>query len=185
MCPNDVMERGPLTLAGALLLLLYVARAQEALQGSEAEEVPSEKRPYRLLSFLNANKEVALTYGAINFCKLSTLLAVAKNDLNSGDPVGGLISFLFLTAGPMVRVEGVVGGDVDVPCGVFPNDAKDKVNLILWYKDNNEVPIYSYDTRRAMFPMEKHHLKDGGLRGRVEFTPSPRPPRPHTLKIKG
>ena len=43
---------------------------------------------------------------------------------------------------PVVTVEGEVGSDVDVPCSVFPADAKDKVNLILWYKDNNEVPIY-------------------------------------------
>lgn len=50
----------------------------------------------------------------------------------------------FVSTGDPEKVEGVVGGDVDVPCSVFPNDANDKVNLILWYKDHNEVPIFRW-----------------------------------------
>ncbi|XP_042214593.1 nectin-4-like [Homarus americanus] len=82
-----------------------------------------------------------------------------------------------------VTVDGVEGESASVPCDLFPTDPKDKVNLILWYKDEAKDPIYSYDARRAVFPSERHHLKDIGLKGRIVFTPSPGEPIPHTLTI--
>lgn len=41
-----------------------------------------------------------------------------------------------------VTVEGVEGDTAAVPCDLFPSDPKDRVNLILWYKDEDKDPIY-------------------------------------------
>ncbi|XP_042885515.1 uncharacterized protein LOC122261794 isoform X4 [Penaeus japonicus] len=82
-----------------------------------------------------------------------------------------------------VTVEGVEGDTAAVPCDLFPSDPKDRVNLILWYKDEDKDPIYSYDARMAVFTSERHHLKDLSLKGRVSFTPSPGEPIPHTLTL--
>ncbi|XP_047490344.1 nephrin-like [Penaeus chinensis] len=82
-----------------------------------------------------------------------------------------------------VTVEGVEGDTAAVPCDLFPTDPKDRVNLILWYKDEDKDPIYSYDARMAVFTSERHHLKDLSLKGRVSFTPSPGEPIPHTLTL--
>ena len=41
-----------------------------------------------------------------------------------------------------VIVDGVEGESASVPCDLFPTDPKDKVNLILWYKDDVKDPIY-------------------------------------------
>lgn len=39
-------------------------------------------------------------------------------------------------------VEGVEGENVKLPCDLFPHDNRDKINLILWYKDEDKDPIY-------------------------------------------
>ncbi|XP_063846801.1 hemicentin-2-like isoform X1 [Scylla paramamosain] len=82
-----------------------------------------------------------------------------------------------------VIVDGVEGESASVPCDLFPSDPKDKVNLILWYKDDAKDPIYSYDARLAVFASERHHLKEMNLKGRIAFTPSPGQPIPHTLTL--
>ncbi|XP_003703425.2 neural cell adhesion molecule 1 isoform X1 [Megachile rotundata] len=46
----------------------------------------------------------------------------------------------------MVTVSGVVGNKVQLPCDIRPSD-KDDVNMVFWYKEGVEEPIYRFDVR--------------------------------------
>ncbi|CAL4127588.1 unnamed protein product [Meganyctiphanes norvegica] len=82
------------------------------------------------------------------------------------------------------HVEGVEGDQASIPCGLHPDDPKDKVTLILWYKDGSKDPIYSYDTRRTVYPSESHHVKDSLLKDRVQFRPSLSRSVPHRFILQ-
>ena len=40
------------------------------------------------------------------------------------------------------EVEGLEGSSVQLPCELFPADLQDKINLILWYRDDHKDPMY-------------------------------------------
>ena len=44
-------------------------------------------------------------------------------------------------------VIGVVGSSTYLSCNMTPPSINDKVYLVLWFKDDNPLPIYSYDAR--------------------------------------
>ena len=44
-------------------------------------------------------------------------------------------------------VIGVVGSSTFLSCNMTPPSITDKVYLVLWFKDNKPLPIYSYDAR--------------------------------------
>ncbi|XP_023346166.1 uncharacterized protein LOC111715131, partial [Eurytemora carolleeae] len=41
----------------------------------------------------------------------------------------------------------VVGSASHLPCNITPPHIEDSVYLVLWYKDDNPQPVYSYDAR--------------------------------------
>ena len=39
------------------------------------------------------------------------------------------------------------GGRADLPCDLVPSQPGDSVYLVLWYRQDDKTPIYSYDSR--------------------------------------
>ncbi len=43
----------------------------------------------------------------------------------------------------LVSVEAVLDGKVTLPCDIEPSDkTSDRVNMVLWFKDSERVPLY-------------------------------------------
>jgi hypothetical protein len=57
-----------------------------------------------------------------------------------------------LISGPLSEVQTATGLDVTLPCDLFPStlsssplaSSHDKVTLVIWYKEGNQKPIYSW-----------------------------------------
>ncbi|KAK8389928.1 hypothetical protein O3P69_012853 [Scylla paramamosain] len=75
------------------------------------------------------------------------------------------------------RVEAVEGGEAVLPCRLARAAAGDRVYVVLWYKNNNIDPIYSYDNRpgRLVGPEQRHTLRSRLLEGRATFRPGQLP----------
>ncbi|XP_022245074.1 nephrin-like isoform X2 [Limulus polyphemus] len=65
-----------------------------------------------------------------------------------------------LLAGTTVKVNGIVGQEVALPCNISPPTLDDEVALVLWYKDESSTPIYSLDARRGVVGHGKHSSSD-------------------------
>ncbi|XP_012060705.1 PREDICTED: neural cell adhesion molecule 1 [Atta cephalotes] len=103
---------------------------------------------------------------------------------------------------PVRLVWATEGDDVELPCDITPPMPEDSVNMVLWFKDNAGIPLYSLDARngslisaihwavsddlgrrtyfqvgdghRAKLKVTKVTLKDQGVfRCRVDFVDSP------------
>ncbi|KAB0805658.1 hypothetical protein PPYR_02628 [Photinus pyralis] len=62
---------------------------------------------------------------------------------------------LDIDTGKMVySVETVLGTSVNLPCDITPPEAKDKMHILIWYKD--KVPIYTFDSRGKKLEQGKH-----------------------------
>ncbi|XP_071534072.1 hemicentin-1-like [Panulirus ornatus] len=88
------------------------------------------------------------------------------------------VFYLVLTA-PRVRgssaveqVEGVVGGDLILPCDVMP-PIDDRVAVILWYRDNHPDAMYTYDARNTSLGYRQHTPRDQSMAKRTRFQPQP------------
>ncbi|KAJ1526188.1 hypothetical protein ONE63_009347 [Megalurothrips usitatus] len=46
--------------------------------------------------------------------------------------------------------------DADMPCNVTPPNPKDRVNMVLWFKDSEGVPLYSLDNRNGDLEKAEH-----------------------------
>merc|ERR1719411_2217883 len=46
-----------------------------------------------------------------------------------------------------IKVEAVEGGEAGLPCELVPSQPGDSVYLVLWYRQDDKTPIYSYDSR--------------------------------------
>ena len=69
----------------------------------------------------------------------------------------------------MTEVFSVVSGLAHLPCDLTPPNAtilKDSPRLVLWYKNDNPQPIYSYDAR---FSTVKHWSEDRNFGPRSVF----------------
>ncbi|KAK8382161.1 hypothetical protein O3P69_015253 [Scylla paramamosain] len=75
------------------------------------------------------------------------------------------------------RVEAVAGREAVLPCVVGNIEASDMVYVVLWYRNGNKEPIYSYDNRpgRLQASEERHLVKSHLLQGRVNFRPGHQP----------
>ncbi|XP_071547071.1 nephrin-like [Panulirus ornatus] len=71
------------------------------------------------------------------------------------------------------RVEAVSGREAVLPCEVGTYEPADMVYVVLWYRNGNKEPIYSYDNRpgRLQASEERHTIKSELLQGRVNFRP--------------
>ncbi|CAH0774685.1 unnamed protein product [Bemisia tabaci] len=48
---------------------------------------------------------------------------------------------------PMVRVEGIVDRKAGLPCDISATSAEDSPHMVLWFRESDGIPIYSYDLR--------------------------------------
>ncbi|CAL4065335.1 unnamed protein product [Meganyctiphanes norvegica] len=71
------------------------------------------------------------------------------------------------------QVEAVSGREAVLPCEVGNFEASDMVYVVLWYKNDGNEPIYSYDNRpgRLQASEDRHVIKEMDLQGRVSFRP--------------
>ncbi|XP_068209554.1 nephrin-like [Palaemon carinicauda] len=71
------------------------------------------------------------------------------------------------------RVEAVSGREAVLPCEVGTSEASDMVYVVLWYRNGDKEPIYSFDNRpgRLQASEDRHTIKSDVLQGRVNFRP--------------
>ncbi|XP_014609285.1 PREDICTED: nephrin-like isoform X5 [Polistes canadensis] len=75
----------------------------------------------------------------------------------------------------MTDVEAVAGGKAKLPCDVEPPISGDKLHLVIWYKDESDTPIYSFDTRGRSTMEQGKHWQNFSLDGRASFLHSEEP----------
>ncbi|XP_063231434.1 nephrin-like isoform X2 [Bacillus rossius redtenbacheri] len=94
---------------------------------------------------------------------LLLLLLLGSADLPA--PVGALHSLLQSTTEelmteldkpiPVTDVEGVLGRKTMLPCDINPRDRDDAVYMVLWFKEADGEPLYSFDVRGRNFGKAK------------------------------
>lgn len=83
---------------------------------------------------------------------------------------------------PEKVVWAVLGKTAELPCDVTPPTPADNAKLILWFKDNSIVPIYSLDARSGRLSQASHLTISGDLGNRSYFIMDKDSSRAH-LKI--
>ncbi|KAG1653241.1 Kin of IRRE-like protein 3 [Nymphon striatum] len=68
----------------------------------------------------------------------------------------------------IVRHTSLLGKKVTLACNVTPSVFNDSLNLVLWYKDNSENPLYSLDARLNT-SLTANHVVHDAVRGRAFF----------------
>ncbi|XP_035773547.1 nephrin-like [Anopheles albimanus] len=88
-------------------------------------------------------------------------------------------------SGPLIEVQTAVGLDVSLPCDLLPTTMTmqtDKVYLVIWYKEGNTKPIYSFDARGKSLQQAIHWSDEAVLKSKAYFYYDTSPP---ALRIKG
>ncbi|XP_070508548.1 uncharacterized protein, partial [Chironomus tepperi] len=71
---------------------------------------------------------------------------------------------------PLFHVEAVQGTTARLPCNLTSQIDADRVSLVIWYKEGQSTPIYSFDVRHTeMLDKGLHHEGTGSLNGRSHF----------------
>lgn len=71
---------------------------------------------------------------------------------------------------PLFHTEAVVGSEARLPCNLTSPITDDRVSLVIWYKEGQSTPIYSFDVRHAeQLDKGSHHEGTGSLNGRSHF----------------
>ncbi|XP_055634568.1 uncharacterized protein LOC129774711 isoform X2 [Toxorhynchites rutilus septentrionalis] len=86
--------------------------------------------------------------------------------------------------GPLFEVQTAVGLDVSLPCDLLPTTMAmmtDKVTLVIWYKEGNSKPIYSFDARGKNLQQAIHWSDEAVLKSKAYFYYETNPP---ALRIK-
>jgi hypothetical protein len=78
-----------------------------------------------------------------------------------------LISFTV----PLFHTESVVGDNAKLPCNLTSPIVGDRVSLVIWYKEGQSTPIYSFDVRHTehLDKGSHHEAGSGSLNGRSHF----------------
>ncbi|XP_011051396.1 PREDICTED: uncharacterized protein LOC105144270 isoform X3 [Acromyrmex echinatior] len=84
----------------------------------------------------------------------------------------------------MTDAEAVAGGIAQLPCDVKPPLSGDKLHLVIWYKEEADAPIYSFDTRGRDSPDQGNHWQDHSLEGRAFFKHSETPAKLTLEKVR-
>ncbi|XP_071628868.1 protein turtle homolog B isoform X5 [Temnothorax longispinosus] len=84
----------------------------------------------------------------------------------------------------MTDAEAVAGGIAQLPCDVKPPLSGDKLHLVIWYKEEADAPIYSFDTRGRDSPDQGNHWQDHSLEGRAFFKHSESPAKLILEKVR-
>ncbi|XP_011703459.1 PREDICTED: uncharacterized protein LOC105459264 isoform X2 [Wasmannia auropunctata] len=84
----------------------------------------------------------------------------------------------------MTDAEAVAGGIAQLPCDVKPPLSGDKLHLVIWYKEEADAPIYSFDTRGRDSPDHGNHWQDHSLEGRAFFKHSETPAKLTLEKVR-
>ena len=51
------------------------------------------------------------------------------------------------TVGSMTEISSMVGSSVSLPCNMSSNIPGDRVRLVLWFREDKMIPIYTLDSR--------------------------------------
>ncbi|XP_055603399.1 nephrin [Uranotaenia lowii] len=106
---------------------------------------------------------------------------------NAKLPLGTLVdasSVIGDENGPLYEVQTAVGLDVSLPCDLLPTTMTmltDKVTLVIWYKEGNTKPIYSFDARGKSLQQAIHWSDEAVLKSKAYFYYETNPP---VLRIK-
>ncbi|XP_011255570.1 nephrin isoform X4 [Camponotus floridanus] len=75
----------------------------------------------------------------------------------------------------MTNAEAVVGESAALPCDVKPPLSGDKLHLVIWYKEEADTPIYSFDMRSVNSLEHGNHWQDQSLKERASFKDTSEP----------
>lgn len=72
---------------------------------------------------------------------------------------------------PLFHTEAVVGSEARLPCNLTSPITGDRVSLVIWYKEGQSTPIYSFDVRHTeqLDKGSHHEAGNGSLNGRSHF----------------
>ncbi|XP_067130534.1 protein turtle-like isoform X2 [Centruroides vittatus] len=84
-------------------------------------------------------------------------------------------NFNFLPAQGYSQYYAVAGGKISLPCNVSFSSEEGSVSLILWYRGDTGVPIYTFDLRRGPLK-EARHFPSSDLGARAYFDTSSKIP---------
>ncbi|XP_071453722.1 protein turtle homolog A-like [Hetaerina americana] len=100
------------------------------------------------------------------FCCLGYLLLLGIVYFASSDDI---IDFQKNIPAEVVWV--VKGNDAELPCDIRPPRIDDRVNMVLWFKDNEGIPLYSLDARGGELRVAVHWAMTSDLGNRAHFNP--------------
>ncbi|XP_052863108.1 hemicentin-2-like [Anopheles cruzii] len=118
-------------------------------------------------------------------CWLSAVTLVTLSGRTLLLPASSASSVIGDENGPLIEVQTAVGLDVSLPCDLLPTSMTmltDKVYLVIWYKEGNTKPIYSFDARGKSLQQAIHWSDEAVLKSKAYFYYDTSPP---ALRIKG
>ncbi|KAL6256355.1 hypothetical protein P5V15_012472 [Pogonomyrmex californicus] len=91
----------------------------------------------------------------LRICRIGAALAKASSE--------------FQNKAPVRLVWAAEGDNVELPCDITPPTPGDRVNMVLWFKDNAGIPLYSLDARNSNLTNAIHWAVSDDLGTRMYF----------------
>lgn len=76
---------------------------------------------------------------------------------------------------PTAHAQGVLGKKAALPCDIQPLAAEDHVSMVLWFKETDGEPLYSYDVRGRLASQPKLWSSTSGFGTRAYFRAAANP----------